>query len=34
MERMFPCIDEVVKKIDVEGGKILITPLNGLFELE
>ncbi len=33
-ERMFPCIDEVVRKIDVEGGEILITPLNGLFELE
>lgn len=33
-ELMFPCIDEVVKKIDVEGGEILITPLDGLFELE
>ncbi|MDE6732789.1 MAG: ribosome maturation factor RimM [Oscillospiraceae bacterium] len=33
-ELMFPYIDEVVKKIDVEGGEILITPLNGLFELE
>lgn len=33
-ELMFPYIDEVVKKIDVEGGEILITPLNGLFELD
>lgn len=33
-ELMFPYIDEVVKKIDIEGGEILITPLNGLFELE
>ncbi len=33
-ELMFPCIDEVVKKIDVEGGEILITPLDGLFEVE
>lgn len=32
-EYMFPCIDEVVKKIDVEGGEILITPLDGLFEV-
>lgn len=32
-EYMFPCIDEVVKKIDVEGGEILITPLEGLFEV-
>lgn len=31
-ELMFPCIDEVVKKIDVDGGEILITPLPGLFE--
>lgn len=33
-ELMFPCVDEVVKKIDVEGGEILITPLDGLFESE
>ena len=33
-ELMFPYIDEVVKKIDVEGGLILITPLDGLFEME
>lgn len=33
-ELMFPYIDEVVQKIDVEGGEILITPIDGLFELE
>ncbi|MDE6727106.1 MAG: ribosome maturation factor RimM [Oscillospiraceae bacterium] len=33
-ELMFPCIDEVVKKIDINGGEILITPLDGLFEVE
>lgn len=33
-ELMFPYIDEVVKKIDIEGGEILITPLDGLFEVE
>lgn len=33
-ELMFPCVDEVVKKIDIEGGEILITPLDGLFEME
>lgn len=32
-ELMFPCIDEVVKSIDVENGEILITPLDGLFEV-
>ena len=31
-ELMFPCVDEVVKKIDTEGGEMLITPLPGLFE--
>lgn len=31
-ELMFPCIDEVVKKIDVEGGEMLIKPLPGLFD--
>lgn len=30
---MFPCIDEVVKSIDFENGEILITPLDGLFEV-
>lgn len=34
VELMFPCIDEVVKKIDVEGGEILIKPLPGLFDDE
>ncbi len=33
-ELMFPCIDEVVKKIDVEGGEMLIKPLPGLFDNE
>lgn len=33
-ELMFPYIDEVVKKIDIEGGEILIKPLDGLFEVE
>lgn len=33
-ELMFPCIDEVVKKIDVEGGEMLIKPLPGLFDDE
>lgn len=32
-ELMFPCIGEVVKRIDVENGEILITPLDGLFEV-
>lgn len=32
-ELMFPCIDEVVKTIDIENGEILITPLDGLFEV-
>ena len=31
-ELMFPCIDEVVISIDVEGGEMLIRPLAGLFE--
>ena len=29
---MFPCIDEVVKKIDIEAGEMLIKPLEGLFD--
>ena len=33
-ELMFPCIDEVVKKIDVDGGEMLIKPLPGLFDDE
>ena len=31
-ELMFPCIDEVVIETDIEGGKMLIRPLPGLFE--
>ncbi len=31
-ELMFPVIDEVVRKIDVEAGEILIKPLEGLFD--
>lgn len=31
---MFPYIDEIVKKIDIENGEIIITPLDGLFEFE
>lgn len=31
-ELMFPCIDEVVIKTDIEGGEMLIRPLKGLFE--
>lgn len=31
-ELMFPRIDEVVKKIDVTAGEILIIPLEGLFD--
>ena len=31
-ELMFPCIDEVVLETDIEGGKMLIRPLKGLFE--
>lgn len=31
-ELMFPCIDEVVKKIDIEAGEMLIKPLEGLFD--
>ena len=31
-ELMFPCIDEVVIKTDVEGGEMLIRPLPGLFD--
>ena len=30
-ELMFPCIDEVVIKVDIEGGEMLIRPLDGLF---
>lgn len=31
-ELMFPCIDEVVKKINIENGEMLIKPLPGLFD--
>lgn len=31
-ELMFPCIDEVVKKTDIEAGEMLIIPLEGLFD--
>lgn len=31
-ELMFPYIDEVVKKIDIEAGEMLIKPLEGLFD--
>ena len=31
-ELMFPRIDEVVKKIDIEAGEMLIVPLEGLFD--
>ncbi len=31
-ELMFPVIDEVVRKIDIERGEILIKPLEGLFD--
>ncbi len=31
-ELMFPCIDEVVIKTDIENGEMLIRPLKGLFE--
>ena len=31
-ELMFPYIDDVVKKIDIEAGEIMIIPLEGLFD--
>ncbi len=31
-ELMFPYIDDVVKKIDIEAGEMLIIPLEGLFD--
>ncbi|MCM1299029.1 MAG: ribosome maturation factor RimM [Firmicutes bacterium] len=31
-ELLFPAIPQVLKSVDIEGGKILITPLPGLFE--
>ena len=34
VELMFPCIDEVVKKVDIAGGEMLIKPLPGLFDDE
>ncbi len=33
-ELMFPCIDEVIKKVDIGGGEMLIKPLPGLFDDE
>lgn len=32
-ELMFPCIDEVVIKTDIEAGEMLIRPLKGLFDM-
>ena len=29
---MFPCIDEVVLKTDIDAGEMIIRPLPGLFE--
>ena len=31
-ELMFPCIDEVVLKTDIDAGEMIIRPLPGLFE--
>ncbi len=31
-ELMFPCIEDVVIKTDIEGGEMLIRPLPGLFD--
>lgn len=33
-ELMFPCIDEVVIKTDIEAGEMLIRPLKGLFDTD
>lgn len=33
-ELLFPCIDEVVLDIDVDGGEMIIRPLPGLFDLD
>ena len=33
-EMLFPAIGDVVRSVDVEGGRMLITPLKGLFEDE
>ena len=33
-ELLFPCIDEVVIKTDIENGEMLIRPLPGLFDME
>lgn len=33
-EYLIPAIDEVVKEIDVSGGKVIITPIAGLLEEE
>lgn len=31
-ELMFPCIDEVVLSVDIDGGEMIIRPLPGLFD--
>ena len=31
-ELMFPCIDEVVLKTDIDAGEMIIRPLPGLFD--
>ncbi len=31
-ELMFPCVDEIVIKTDIDGGEMLIRPLEGLFD--
>lgn len=33
-EYLIPVIDDVVKKIDINGGKVLIKPLKGIFDDE
>ena len=33
-EYLIPVIDDVVKRVDVESGKIYITPLKGIFDDE
>lgn len=31
-EYLVPCIDDVVKNVDIENGEIIIQPLSGIFE--
>ena len=33
-EYMLPVIDDVVKKIDLDGNKVFISPIKGIFENE